>query len=239
MKVISSSKKKLTTILILAAILLMPGFLYYLLQEKGKNRYHPLPIYGPKEVAATFRSVRGKKVADTIYHEVADFSFVNQNKDTINLENWKGKVVLVNLFYTSVNSDGAKIAMKAMQGFNALYGENKMMHLASISIDANDDAISLTTFAKSLDANAQKWDLLAGDTASVSKLVKQSLLLDALDNSTKTERKFIYSNKIVLLDTKHRIRGFYEATNQEALSKLDDEIKVLIAEELRNMRDGR
>ncbi|RYG10046.1 MAG: SCO family protein, partial [Chitinophagaceae bacterium] len=25
----------------------------------------------------------------------------------------------------------------------------------------------------------------------------------------------------------------------EALSKLDDEIKVLIAEELRNMRDGR
>ena len=43
----------------------------------------------------------------------------------------------------------------------------------------------------------------------------------------------------VLLDSHHRIRGYYEATNQEAISKLDDEIKVLIAEELRNMRDGR
>ncbi len=239
MKVVSSSKKKITTILILAAILLMPGFLYYLLQEKGKNRYHPLPIYGPKEVAATFRSVRGKKVPDTIYHEVADFSFVNQNKDTINLESWKGKVVLVNLFYTSVNSDGAKIAMKAMQGFNALYQGNQIMHLASVSVDSKDKVAALLEYAKSVNANSAKWDLLAGDTASIAKLVNESLLLDALDSSTAAERKFIYSNKILLLDTKHRIRGFYEATNQEALSKLDDEIKVLIAEELRNMRDGR
>jgi len=42
-----------------------------------------------------------------------------------------------------------------------------------------------------------------------------------------------------LLDTHHRIRGYYEATTQEALSKLDDEIKVLLAEELRNINDGR
>lgn len=80
---------------------------------------------------------------------------------------------------------------------------------------------------------------LIGDTASLNKVVKRSLLLDAVDNSTQSERKFLYSNKIVLLDSQHRIRGFYEASNQEALSKLDDEIKVLIAEELRNIKDGR
>ncbi len=239
MNVISSRKKTISTILILAAILLMPGFLYYLLQEKGKNRYHPLSIYGPKQVAPTFHSVRGKKVPDTIYHEVSNFNLVNQNGDSVSLANWKGKVVLVNLFYTSVNSDGAKVAMKAMEGFNALYQTNKIMHLASISVDSKDDIAALASFGKAMAANSEKWDLLSGDTAKVNKLVKQSLLLDALDNSTTKERKFIYSNKIVLLDTKHRIRGFYEATNQESLSKLDDEIKVLIAEELRNMRDGR
>lgn len=43
----------------------------------------------------------------------------------------------------------------------------------------------------------------------------------------------------VLIDTQRRIRGYYEATSQEALSKLDDEIKVLLAEELRNTKDGR
>ena len=55
-------------ILILVTILAVPGFLYYLLQAKGKNRYKPLPVYGPKEVAATFTTKRRKKIPDTIFH---------------------------------------------------------------------------------------------------------------------------------------------------------------------------
>ncbi|WP_448635991.1 hypothetical protein [Pedobacter panaciterrae] len=63
--------------------------------------------------------------------------------------------------------------------------------------------------------------------------------LDAHQEKIGTENKFIHSNMLVLLDSHRRIRGYYEATNQEALTKLDDEIKVLLAEELRNSRDGR
>lgn len=226
-------------ILILVTILAVPGFLYYLLQDKGKNRYKPLPIYGPKQVASTFHSVRGKQIPDTIYHLVDDFVFTNQNGDTTTLKTWKGKVVVLNLFYTQVNSDGAKMSMKAMQGFNEMYQNNHMVHLASISVDSKDNLKAISNFAKSQNAGAQKWDFLIGDTVTLNKVVKHSLLLDAVDNSTQSDRKFLYSNKIVLLDSQHRIRGFYEASNQEALSKLDDEIKVLIAEELRNIKDGR
>lgn len=226
-------------ILILVTILAVPGFLYYLLQDKGKNRYRPLPIYGPKQVASTFHSVRGKQIPDTIYHLVDDFVLTNQNGDTTSLKTWKGKVVVLNLFYTQVNSDGAKMSMKAMQGFNEMYQNNHMVHLASISVDSKDDLKAISNIAKSQNAVAQKWDFLIGDTTTLNQVVKRSLLLDAVDNSTQSERKFLYSNKIVLLDSQHRIRGFYEASNQEALSKLDDEIKVLIAEELRNIKDGR
>jgi protein SCO1/2 len=235
----SSSKKKISTILILAAILVMPGFLYYLLQHQGKNRYRPLAIFGPKKVATTFHSVRGKQVPDTVYHIVDAFSLINQADDTVTLNSWKGKVVVLNLFYTQVKSDGSKLAMKAMQEFNEHYHKNQMVHLASISVDDKDSSNELRAYSKLLSAETKKWDLLRGDTSTINKLVKRSLLLDAVNQSTATARKFIYSNQIVLLDTKHRIRGFYEASNKEALSKLDDEIKVLIAEELRNMKDGR
>ncbi len=235
----SSNKKKISTVLILAAILVMPGFLYYLLQDQGKNRYKPLPIFGPKVVASTFHSVRGKQIPDTIYHLVDDFSLTNQVGNNITFTNWKGKVVVVNLFYSQVNSDGSKLAMKAMHEFNELYQKNQMVHLASLSVDDKDSAKALADFAKIWSAEPKKWDILSGDTNTINKLVKTSLLLDAVNQSTSKERKFIYSNKIVLLDTKHRIRGFYEASNKEALSKLDDEIKVLIAEELRNIKDGR
>ena len=227
-------------ILILVAILAVPGFLYYLLQDKGKNRYRPLAIYGEKKVANTFHSVRGKQIPDTIYHKVEDFSLINQNGKNVNWQSYQGKVILLNLFFTSGKNYGVDFANKAMGGFANLYEKNKMMHFVSLSIDpVNDTPEILNGYAKRLNANAAKWDLLTGDSTQVSKLVKNGLLLDALKTFKNGYPVFTYSNMFVLIDTQHKIRGYYEATNQEALSKLDDEIKVLIAEELRNMRDGR
>ena len=234
----SSSKKKISTILILAAILVMPGFLYYLLQDQGKNRYKPLAIFGPKKVAATFHSVRGKQIPDTIYHVVNDFSLINQVGDTVTIDRWKGKIVLVNLLYSQVQTDGGKAIFTALKGFNKAYKTNNLVSFASISVDSQDNAAKLNDWSKLLGADPKKWDLLLGDSAIVYPLVRKGLLLDVVEVKT-PERKIIYSHKIVLLDTKHRIRGFYEISNHEAISKLEDEIKVLIAEELRNMRDGR
>jgi protein SCO1/2 len=230
----------LKKILILVAILAVPGFLYYLLQEKGKNRYRPLAIYGEKIVAKTFHSVRGKQIPDTIYHQINDFSLTNQEGKSVSWNTYKGKVVLLNLFYTTGKNFGVDYANKAMAGFANLYEKNKMMHFISLSIDPiNDSPQILADYAKRLQANSLKWDLLTGDSTAVNKLIKNGLLLDALKSTKNGEPVFTYSNMFVLVDTQHRIRGFYEATSQEALSKLDDEIKVLIAEELRNMRDGR
>ena len=55
----SKNKFPIFKILILVTILAVPGFLYYMLQAKGKNRYKPLPIFGPKIVASTFHTKKG------------------------------------------------------------------------------------------------------------------------------------------------------------------------------------
>jgi protein SCO1/2 len=226
-------------ILILVTILAVPGFLYYLLQEKGKNRYKPLAIYGPKKVASTFHSVRGKQIPDTIYHTIADFKLVNQKSDTLTWKNYDGKIILLNLFYTH-GAGGVDFANKAMATFANVYEKNTMIHFVGLSIDTqNDTPTALAEYAKKKSANAGKWDLLTGDSTQVNNLIKNGLLLDALKVIENDKAKFTFSNMFVLLDSQHRIRGYYEATNQEALSKLDDEIKVLVAEELRNIKDGR
>lgn len=233
----SSSIKK---ILILVTILAVPGFLYYLLQDQGKNRYKPLPVFGPKSLATTFHSVRGKQIPDTIYHQLDDFKLTNQRGENVTLSNWKGKVVVVELFYTGVQSEGAKTAVKTMQNFNALYQKNPMVDLVSISVNPLDAKGSeLADYAQKIKAVVPKWTLLAADTTQIYPLVKKGLLLDVIKVDEEGVTKFIYSNKMVLLDTQHRIRGFYDIASHEEMSKLDDEIKVLIAEELRNIKDGR
>ncbi len=227
-------------VLILVAILAVPGFLYYLLQDKGKNRYRPLAIYGAKEVGVTFKTVRGKDVPDTIYHKIADFKLVNQVADTVSWADYDGKVIVLNLLYTKDKAPGVSFANRAMEVFSNVYQKNKMVHLVGVSIDPTFDSPTiLANYAKQFGANPIKWDMLTGDSIQVNRFIKDGLLLDAIKETVNGETKFTFSNMFVLLDTKHRIRGYYEATNQEALSKLDDEIKVLIAEELRNMRDGR
>ena len=50
----------LKKIVILVLVLVVPGFLYYLLTAGGTNRYKPLPIFGPKQLAKTTHRVKGK-----------------------------------------------------------------------------------------------------------------------------------------------------------------------------------
>ncbi|TDQ06584.1 SCO family protein [Pedobacter metabolipauper] len=227
-------------VLILVTILAVPGFLYYLLQDKGKNRYRPLAIFGPKAVASTFHSVRGKNIPDTIYHVVDDFKLINQAGDSVSWKNYDRKVVIVSLFYTTGNTHAVTFANKAMRAFDATFDHNKSVNFISLSIDpVKDNPAVISAFAKTLPAKAGKWDMLTGDSTHIYNLINKGLFIDAHQDLTGGEKKFIYSNMFVLLDMKHRIRGYYEATSQEALSKLDDEIKVLMAEELRNTNDGR
>src|SRR6478735_9281712 len=87
-------------ILILVAILALPGFLYYLLTAKGKNRYKPLPFYGPKEVAKTGHKFHGTYIPDTIYHKLGDFKLTDQNGNEVSFKNLNKKIFIANFFYT-------------------------------------------------------------------------------------------------------------------------------------------
>jgi protein SCO1/2 len=224
-------------VLILVAILAVPGFLYYELVHQGKNRYKPLPFFGPKAVASTYYTFHGKKIPDTIYHKLPDFRFVNQEADTLSWRSFRGRIIVLNLFYTKGNNYAVQFANKAMGAYLQSYGTNNMIRLAGLSIDPVTDRPSeLKPYAAKLGAKAGKWDLMTGDSTAVYNWINEGLFIDAHQDFDKGERKFIYSNLFVLLDPQHRIRGYYDATNQEALSKLNDEVKVLVAEELRARR---
>lgn len=231
MKIISLKK-----LLILVSILAIPGFLFfYLLPTFAKNRYHKLSIFGPKQVAGTFHSVRGKKIPDTIYHIISDFKFNNQKSEPISWQTYKNKIVIVNLFDVAGNN-AVNLANKALLNFNDSYQKNALIYFMSVSVKPNE---VLKQYAIDKKAKAPKWNMVSGDSTEVNRFIKNGLLLDVLSKKENGTTKFIYSNMFVLLDPQHRIRGFYDITNAEAMAKLDDEIKVLIAEDLRNVKDGR
>jgi protein SCO1/2 len=225
--------KGMKNIVILALILAVPGFLYYLLTAKGKNRYKPLAIYGPRTVANTFHKYHGNKIPDTIYHQVSDFDLTDQDGNKVSLATFKGKILVVNFFYThcptvctQMNSNMDLLAHN--------YIKNKMLHFVSVTVDPErDSATALKKYAAQYNVNANKWSFLTGDTSTLYNLARKSLLVNALkiDNDD-----FIYSDKLILVDPVGRIRGYYEATDSKAITQINDEIKVQIAEELRKIK---
>eukprot|EP01012_Entosiphon_sulcatum_P011514 TRINITY_DN1701_c0_g1_i1.p2 TRINITY_DN1701_c0_g1~~TRINITY_DN1701_c0_g1_i1.p2 ORF type:complete len:232 (+),score=21.77 TRINITY_DN1701_c0_g1_i1:1103-1798(+) len=223
-------------VLILVSILAIPGFLFfYLLPHFAKNRYKSLPIFGKKIVASTFHSVKGKKIPDTIYHRIPDFKLVNQHQDTVSWKTLENKLVVLNLFYSGA---GSQQTIKYIKQLSDGYEQKPLVKFLSLSVDPADKN-KIKDFATTYKAKEGKWDFLAGDTTQTYALIKQGLLLDVIEDDSKEKPTFIFGNKILLIDNLHRIRGMYDADNAEANAKLEDEIKVLIAEYLRNVKDGR
>jgi len=229
--------KTLKNIVILVLILVVPGFLYYLLQAKGKNRYKPLPVYGPKHIAKTFKIVHGEKIFDTIYHKISDFKLYDQDNNLITQKTFAGNILLVNFFFTNCPILCNEIN-KNIDSLAGNFKKNTMVKFASITVDPEKDNVAvLKKYANSLNANEKQWKFLTGDTSVIYPLSRNGFLVTAANGGNQPEN-FVYSEKLMLIDQNWRIRGYYNGTSVNDMAKLNDEIKVLIAEELRKIKSN-
>lgn len=219
----------LKKILILVMILALPGFLYYLLTVKGKNRYHSLSVFGPRTIAKTFHKVGNKDVPDTIYHTLPEFELVNQDGQKVSATALEGKISVVDFFYTNCPTICYQMN-KNLDSLAGEYGKSKLLQFVSITVDPQRDTqAALKTYSEKFKRPAYKWMFLTGDTSTIYPLARYGFLVNAVRTGADD---FIYSDKIILVDSHKRIRGYYAAGVSDEFDRLDNEIKVLISEEL-------
>jgi protein SCO1/2 len=220
----------LKKIIILVLVLVVPGFLYYLLTAEGKNRYKPLPVFGPKQIAKTFHQVKGKDIPDTVYHTLSDFNLTDQNGNPVSFKTFDKKIFIVNFFYTGCPSVCREVN-KNVGMLVSNYAKNKMVRFVSITVDPEHDTpLVLKSYAESFKPASPKWLFLTGDTTTIYNLARNGFLVNALNGG---KGDFIYSDKLILIDQDKRIRGYYTGAATDEVNRLNDEIKVLIAEEIR------
>lgn len=223
---LSTAKK----IIVLVMILALPGFLYYLLTAQGKNRYKPLPFFGPKTLSGTSHKFHGEVIPDTTYHKLPDFKLIDQSGATVTSKSFDNKIFVASFFYTHCPS----VCNTINKNVNALlsdYVKNNMVCFASITVDPERDSVAvLKKYAQQYNPPGIKWLFLTGDTSVIYPLARKGFLVNAVKV---TNDDFIYSDKLILIDKEKRIRGYYSGTSANDITKLNDEIKVLIAEELR------
>lgn len=212
-------------------ILALPGFLYYLLTVKGKNRYKPLAFYGSKQVAKTGHKFHGKFIADTIYHTLDDFKLTDQNGKPVSFKNFDKKIFVAAFFYT--RCPGVCTTVNGfMDSLDVNYRKNAMVQLVSITVDPEYDTQPILKQYAAKYKPSNKWLFLTGDTTTIYNLAHNGLLLNAAKVS---EGNFVLDDKMVLIDAEKRIRGYYSGSTRADVMRLNDEIKVLVSEELRKV----
>ncbi|QNL51356.1 SCO family protein [Olivibacter sp. SDN3] len=226
----SSSLKK---VLILAAILALPGFCYYLLQEKGENRYQSLPFYGEKKLAGTFHNKRGKQIPDTLYHQVKTFEALRDDSSLF-VFNPDSGVTVVGLFYMG-NQPLATAINQAMDRLAFRFERNNMVKLLSLTVDPLHDRPQVVASYKQQWKQRKNWYFLIGSSnEAIQTIGRKDFLLDIVHHSDQ-DLPISHSSKLVLLDSHRRIRGYYDALNKKDIERLIDEVTLLLTEEFRNI----
>ena len=116
-----------------------------------------------------------------------------------------------------------------------IFGKNEIIQFFTISVDSTDTPERLKEYSKQFSKQNTYWQFLGGNQNKVAEISKAGFLLDALQDSTRSNTFFISPN-LVLLDSHQRIRGYYDGSNPKQMDLLIDEIKLLVTEELRNLK---
>lgn len=227
----SDRRKKISTILILAVVLLVPGFLYVSLNKLGSNEYVRLPIYGEKSLSGKMNRRMGQEIPDTSYHTIQPVNLISSSGEGQLVFEQDSVVRVVHFFYAKDKNSLSNDLLLELKKVVERFDYNDMVRFYSISLDPSDQGEDLlNVFQLHNDDKYRNWNILAADSLSILDYAQRNFLIDALQ----VDDKFIFGNYYILLDSKNRIRGYYDFTMRTEVKRLTDEIKVQIVEEIRN-----
>jgi protein SCO1/2 len=199
------------------------------------------PRYFPDSVVTRVRD--GKEITDTVWHKVANLSLQNQLGETVSLDQLKGKVIIIDFFFTHCASICPILThnMRRLQDALKLKDETKrvdttFVQFISLTVDpAHDSVPVLKKYADRYGVNSDVWWMLTGPKKTIYDFALNELKL-GLQDSVSVDSNFVHTDYIALLDKDRVIRGYYHGTDTAALSRLGDDIVFIMLEKDKNRK---
>jgi len=163
------------------------------------------------------------------YGVVPTFQLTNQNGQSFGAAQLSGKIWIADFIYTTCPGPCPMISSR-MSELQKPLGKTDV-HLVSFSVDPEKDTPAvLRGYAEKLQAEPGRWDFLTGPKSEIYKLSHDGFKLAVSDGSDALGLP-VHSTRMVLVDRHGQIRGYYDATEPEAITKLLADTNHLLREQ--------
>ena len=176
-----------------------------------------LPYYNSQDLTPNWNTKKE--------HRITAFNLVDQNGKNFGSNLLNDKIYIANFFFTTCPG----ICPKMTKCFKVLQDSISLMNhveLVSFSVMPWIDTVNkLKKYGEENGVNPAKWHLLTGDKSIIYSLGRSSFFAD--NNKLTDSTTFLHTDKMYLIDKNQQIRGVYNATNMDDISRVLTDIKAL------------
>ena len=195
-----------------------------LMQEKKKV----LPILGNYDIE--YSTVDGKEIVDTLYHTIPRFSYLNQDSVKMKSEEFEGKVLIVDFFFTHCPSICPPMTAQ-MRRLNLKTKDiSEHLEFLSFSIDPERDTPSrLRWYIEEKGIEANNWNFFTGNEDATHLLAKD--FFNGAERNEQIDGGFGHTPYFILVDREGYPRGLYNGTLVDEVDQMERDIRKLLKQE--------
>ena len=141
--------------------LIVPLISYFIVENNSRDAIQMPRHYFPDSVYHSTK--RGKKVVDTAWHQLKDFSLMNQEGRTVNWDSLEGKIIIADFFFTRCPTI-CPVMTAQLRRVQDAYLDEPALRILSPSVTPAADSVSvLAAYAQRQGADPDRWWFLTGD----------------------------------------------------------------------------
>ena len=160
------------------------------------------------------------------YGSVPDFTLMNQDGKNFGSADLRGKIWIADFIYTTCPGPCPMISNRMSELQEPL--KKTDVHLISFSVDpVKDTPQVLRGYAEKLGAEQGRWDFLTGPQSTIYNLSRDGFKLAVGEEKGVP----IHSTRMILVDRHGAIRGYYDAAEADAMTKLVADTTHLLREQ--------
>jgi protein SCO1/2 len=217
--------KKAILALMMAVLLPLTGYLLVSYYTNRDVQMPPRYFYDSVNVV----NKNGKTTYDTAWHSVSNMHFTNQLGQNVSLDDLKGKIIVLDFFFTRCPSICPRLAVAMKRLQNSFPNNDSIVQFLSISIDPKHDSLQqLRNWAEKFNVNPDSWWLLTGNRDSIYSMALKEIKASVADVNIDTA--FLHTENFFLLDKERIVRGWYNGFDSVAQKKLVRDIPLLMLE---------